>query len=133
MGYTFAGIDVGTTFSSAAIVHDDGQVELIKLGGHAASMPSVITVREDGELLLGDSAEERGPVSNRRTSPASSNAVSATRRRWSSVARPSPLSRSPRCCSPTSTARCSGGWAGRHRATVITHPCRTACSAATRW
>ena len=56
------GIDVGTTFTSAAIVRDDGTMELIKLGGRAASMPSVVLAREDGELLFGDAAESRSRI-----------------------------------------------------------------------
>src|SRR6185312_13280630 len=58
MGYAL-GIDVGTTFSAAAVVRDDGRVEVIKLGGRAASMPSVIVVRADGEMVFGDGAEAR--------------------------------------------------------------------------
>ena len=56
------GIDVGTTFTSAAIVRDDGTMELIKLGGRAASMPSVVLAREDGELLFGDAAESASRI-----------------------------------------------------------------------
>lgn len=53
------GIDIGTTFSSAAVATEDGLVELVNLGGRAASIPSVVLPRADGELLVGDAAESR--------------------------------------------------------------------------
>lgn len=58
MAYSL-GIDIGTTFSAAAVQIDDGAVELINLGGRAPAIPSVILTREDGVLLVGDAAEAR--------------------------------------------------------------------------
>jgi actin-like ATPase involved in cell morphogenesis len=54
----FLGIDVGTTFTAAALWRD-GVVESATLGNTATVMPSVALLREDGELLLGDAAERR--------------------------------------------------------------------------
>ena len=58
MAYSL-GIDIGTTFSAAAVQVDDGAVELINLGGRAPAIPSVILTREDGVVLVGDAAEAR--------------------------------------------------------------------------
>jgi actin-like ATPase involved in cell morphogenesis len=57
-GYAL-GIDVGTTFSSAAVVLADGTLELVHLEGRAPSMPSVVLPREDGHVLFGEAAESR--------------------------------------------------------------------------
>ena len=58
MGYSL-GIDVGTAFTAAAIVRD-GRAETVALGNHAATIPSVVFLREDATLLIGDAAERRG-------------------------------------------------------------------------
>lgn len=58
MSYTL-GIDLGTTFTSAAIARA-GRVETVGLGNHAATVPSVVFLRSDGELLVGDPAQRRG-------------------------------------------------------------------------
>ncbi len=50
------GIDIGTTFSAAAVALEDGTVELLHIGGRTASIPSVLLVRDD-EVLVGDAAE----------------------------------------------------------------------------
>ncbi|MEL7158114.1 MAG: Hsp70 family protein, partial [Actinomycetota bacterium] len=52
------GIDVGTTYSAAA-VHRDGRADVASLGGRAPSIPSVVFLREDGTFLTGDAAERR--------------------------------------------------------------------------
>ncbi len=52
------GVDVGTTFSAAAI-HRDGRAAIATLGGRAPSIPSVVLLREDGTYLTGDAAERR--------------------------------------------------------------------------
>ncbi len=56
------GVDIGTTFTAAAISDDRGVVELITLGGRTAAIPSVIVLRESGELLVGDVAESRSSI-----------------------------------------------------------------------
>jgi len=52
------GIDLGTTYSAAATAHDD-RVEIFQLGERAATIPSIVVLRADGEVLTGDAAERR--------------------------------------------------------------------------
>jgi actin-like ATPase involved in cell morphogenesis len=52
------GIDLGTTYSAAAIARD-GRAEIVSLGHVAAVVPSVILVRSDGDVLVGEAAERR--------------------------------------------------------------------------
>ncbi len=58
MGYAL-GIDLGTTFTAAA-VSLDGRTEVVSLGNHAAAIPSVVFLRDDGEVIIGDVAQRRG-------------------------------------------------------------------------
>src|SRR5262245_2326522 len=58
MGY-FLGIDLGTTFTAAAI-NRDGRVEMVSLGEHTAAIPSLVFRRDTDELLVGEAAERRG-------------------------------------------------------------------------
>jgi actin-like ATPase involved in cell morphogenesis len=57
VGYAI-GVDVGTTFTAAAIARG-GQVEIAGLGNHSATIPTVVFLREDGELLVGEVAARR--------------------------------------------------------------------------
>lgn len=52
------GIDLGTTYSAAAIVRGS-TVEPFVLGTIAAQIPSVVVHREDGHVLIGEAAERR--------------------------------------------------------------------------
>jgi Tol biopolymer transport system component/actin-like ATPase involved in cell morphogenesis len=52
------GIDVGTTFSAAAIWRD-GRAETVPLGNRANAVPSVVFLRDDGTLMVGDAAARR--------------------------------------------------------------------------
>jgi molecular chaperone DnaK len=52
------GVDLGTTFTAAA-VERDGRVEMVTLGDRSAAVPSVVLVREDGQVLTGDAADRR--------------------------------------------------------------------------
>jgi actin-like ATPase involved in cell morphogenesis len=52
------GVDLGTTFTAAAIA-EGGQLEVFQLGTRTASIPSVVAVREGGEVLVGEAAERR--------------------------------------------------------------------------
>ncbi len=52
------GIDLGTTYTAAA-VYRDGRATICSLGGRAASIPSVVLLREDGEVLTGEAAVRR--------------------------------------------------------------------------
>lgn len=58
MGY-FLGIDLGTTFTGAAVAID-GRTEVVSLGNHAATIPSVVFLRDDGDVIVGDVAQRRG-------------------------------------------------------------------------
>ncbi|WP_433303055.1 Hsp70 family protein [Actinoplanes sp. CA-030573] len=53
------GVDLGTTYTAAA-VNVDGSVETVRLGGREPEMPSLVFLRDDGELLVGDAAQRRG-------------------------------------------------------------------------
>ncbi len=57
MGYVL-GIDVGTTFTAAAVI-EEGRAEIVQLGLRAASVPSVVFVEGD-TVLTGDAAQRRG-------------------------------------------------------------------------
>ena len=52
------GIDLGTTYSAAATARD-GRIEIFQLGERAATIPSIVVLRADGEVLTGDAAERR--------------------------------------------------------------------------
>lgn len=58
MSYSL-GLDLGTTFTVAAVARD-GRTEVVGLGNHAAAIPTAVLLREDGELLVGDAAVRRG-------------------------------------------------------------------------
>ena len=58
MGYLL-GVDMGTTFSAAGVARE-GRVEIVGLGHHAAVVPSVLFLREDGTFLVGEAAARRG-------------------------------------------------------------------------
>jgi actin-like ATPase involved in cell morphogenesis len=57
MTYALA-IDVGTTFTAAAVWHD-GRAEVVPLGNHNNAVPSVLFLRHDGVMLVGDAADRR--------------------------------------------------------------------------
>lgn len=57
MTYALA-IDVGTTFTAAAVWRD-GRAEAVGLGGQAVAVPSVLFLRDDGVMLVGEAAEAR--------------------------------------------------------------------------
>jgi actin-like ATPase involved in cell morphogenesis len=52
------GIDLGTTFTAAA-VHRDGRSNIFSLGSQTAAMPSVVLLREDETELTGEAAVRR--------------------------------------------------------------------------
>ncbi len=51
------GVDLGTTWTAAAIHNDDGG-EAVQLADQSIAMPSVVAV-ENGDLVVGDAAERR--------------------------------------------------------------------------
>ena len=57
MGYGL-GVDLGTTFTAAAVARD-GRVEMVTLGDHTDAVPSVVLARADGTVLTGGAAERR--------------------------------------------------------------------------
>lgn len=58
MGYLL-GIDLGTTFTAAAISRD-GRVEMVSLGVHTSAIPSLVFMRDTEEMLIGEPAARRG-------------------------------------------------------------------------
>jgi molecular chaperone DnaK len=56
------GVDLGTTYTAAAVLADGapGGPEMLPLGNRAMQVPSVLFVRDDGEMLVGEAAERRG-------------------------------------------------------------------------
>ena len=59
MGYS-VGIDLGTTFTAAAVQRDDERAETVQLGNRGASIPSTVFLREDDSILTGHAALRRG-------------------------------------------------------------------------
>jgi actin-like ATPase involved in cell morphogenesis len=64
VGYSL-GVDLGTTFTAAAI-SDQSQAEMITLGDRSVVAPSVVFVREDGEVVTGDAAGRRAAAAPER-------------------------------------------------------------------
>jgi actin-like ATPase involved in cell morphogenesis len=58
LGYAL-GVDLGTTYTAAA-TYRDGRVEITGLGNRSAAIPSVVLLREDEEVLTGETANRRG-------------------------------------------------------------------------
>ena len=52
------GIDVGTTFTAAA-TWQAGRATVLPLGRHSDAVPTVVAVRDDGQLVVGDAADRR--------------------------------------------------------------------------
>jgi molecular chaperone DnaK len=52
------GIDVGTTYTGAAVVRD-GRVEVFPLGNRSSVVPTVVFLRDDQEILTGEAANRR--------------------------------------------------------------------------
>jgi molecular chaperone DnaK len=52
------GVDLGTTFTAAAVI-DEGRAEVIALGNRSSVVPSVVYLRTDGDLLVGEAATRR--------------------------------------------------------------------------
>ena len=52
------GVDLGTTYSAAATMRGP-RPEIFQLGRQAATIPSVVVLRADGEVLTGEAADRR--------------------------------------------------------------------------
>jgi molecular chaperone DnaK (HSP70) len=63
---TIVGIDLGTTNSEIAVVHD-GRVEVIPVSGSARILPSVVGIGDDGALLVGEAARNQYAAHPERT------------------------------------------------------------------
>jgi actin-like ATPase involved in cell morphogenesis len=61
----YLGVDIGTTYTAAAIWRD-GRVEISSLGNRAPVIPSVVFLREDGAMLIGEAAARRGSAEPQR-------------------------------------------------------------------
>ena len=57
MGY-YLGIDIGTTYTAAAVWRD-GRCDVASLGNRAPTIPSVVFLRDDGTVLIGEAAARR--------------------------------------------------------------------------
>lgn len=55
----FLGVDLGTTYTAAAI-HRDGRTTTVDLGVRTAAVPSVVFLRDDETILTGEAASRRG-------------------------------------------------------------------------
>lgn len=53
------GVDLGTTFTAAAVARPGAPATPVPLGSRSMTMPSVLYLGPDGELLVGDAAERR--------------------------------------------------------------------------
>ncbi len=53
------GVDLGTTFTAAAICKN-GRVSIASLGNQSAAIPSVLLLKDDATILTGDAANRRG-------------------------------------------------------------------------
>ena len=58
VGYDL-GVDLGTTFTAAAVAEDDGVAHLLGLGNRSMQIPSVVFVAENGSVMVGEAAERR--------------------------------------------------------------------------
>src|SRR5947199_6945282 len=59
------GVDMGTTFTAAAVCRD-GACDVLGLGERALQVPSVVYLREDGTFLVGEAAESRAAAEPQR-------------------------------------------------------------------
>jgi outer membrane protein assembly factor BamB/actin-like ATPase involved in cell morphogenesis len=53
------GVDLGTTHTAAAVLAG-GRTEVLRLGARRPEIPSLVFLRPDGEVLVGEAAERRG-------------------------------------------------------------------------
>lgn len=53
------GVDLGTTFTAAAICEPKRRPEMVSLGSNSYAVPSVLYLKENGEFLSGEAAEMR--------------------------------------------------------------------------
>ena len=56
------GIDVGTSYTAAAVCRDGGAVEVVGLGPVADNIPTALYLGDDGVLIFGDAANRRAAI-----------------------------------------------------------------------
>jgi actin-like ATPase involved in cell morphogenesis len=61
------GIDLGTTFTAAAVWRD-GRAEVCSLGSRSAAVPTVVVLREDETIITGETANRRALTTPHRVS-----------------------------------------------------------------
>ena len=54
----YLGVDIGTTYTAAAVWRD-GRCDVASLGNRAPTIPSVVFLRDDGTVLVGEAAARR--------------------------------------------------------------------------
>ena len=54
------GVDLGMTFTAAAVTEGDRAPTIVDLGDHSAQIPSVLHLRPDGSCVVGEAAVRRG-------------------------------------------------------------------------
>ncbi len=54
------GVDLGTTFTAAAVADGSTEPTVIGLGNRALQIPSVLFLKPEGDFLVGEAAERRG-------------------------------------------------------------------------
>jgi molecular chaperone DnaK (HSP70) len=54
------GVDLGTTFTAAAVTDGSSEPTVLGLGNRALQIPSALFLKPDGEFLVGEAAERRG-------------------------------------------------------------------------
>ena len=59
MGGYSLGVDLGTTYSAAA-VQRDGQAQIVSLGTRSGAIPSVVYLNDDQTMTTGEAADRRG-------------------------------------------------------------------------
>ena len=69
-------IDLGTTYTAAAVLEDSGDAKTVTLGRRAHQVPSAVYLEPDGTFLFGELAEQRG-----RTDPTRLTRASEIKRR----------------------------------------------------
>ncbi|MEZ5263244.1 MAG: Hsp70 family protein [Acidimicrobiales bacterium] len=115
------GIDVGTSYTAAAIRRTDGTIEVVGLGPIADNIPSVVYLNDDGSLIVGDAAARRAAID-----PA--GAAREFKRRLGDptplILRTSPFSAEALIAKMIDhvTARVTDRERDRPRHTVVTHP-----------
>jgi len=60
------GIDIGTTYTAAAVAGAT-EVSMLSLGSDRAAVPTIVVLRDDGEVLVGEAADRRAATQPERT------------------------------------------------------------------